>query len=64
MDSVATSFGGDVNPIKLLRRRSSLVVADLPVRLGNHAETNGLAHAVPAAFQEPDPNSFLDNFGF
>lgn len=62
-DSVA-ALGGEINPIKLLRRRSSLVVADLPVKLGDHAGTNGVARAVPAVFVEPDSNSLLDSFGF
>ena len=63
--SAAVGLGGDINPIKLLRRRSSLVVADLPVPLADRTKTNGVvAQAVPAVFEEPDSNSLLDSFGF
>ncbi|POR36261.1 Regulator of V-ATPase in vacuolar membrane protein 1, partial [Tolypocladium paradoxum] len=67
-------FGGEVNPLKLLRRRSSLVVDDLPpIRRGlgmgatrdgtkTGATTKSLATA-PPAFHEPDAGSLLDSFG-
>ncbi|ROT43356.1 regulator of V-ATPase in vacuolar membrane protein [Sodiomyces alkalinus F11] len=63
----ASGFGRELNPIKLLRRRSSLVVDDRPasklhtdIRSAKPAE----AHPPPTIFQEPDANSLLDNFGF
>lgn len=63
---------------KLLRRRSSLVVADLPVRLSDSrvpvgTETTGheskkeekpKPKPPPTMFHEPDANSLLDSFGF
>lgn len=63
---------------KLLRRRSSLVVADLPVRLADPrvpvgTETTGheakkeekpKPKPPPTMFHEPDANSLLDSFGF
>jgi hypothetical protein len=63
---------------KLLRRRSSLVVADLPVRLADSrvpvgTETTGQESKKeekpkpkppPTMFHEPDANSLLDSFGF
>jgi len=57
-------LGGEINPIKLLRRRSSLVVADMPVKLADHGTANGIARVVPPVFEEPDSNSLLDSFGF
>ncbi|KAK7416511.1 regulator of (H+)-ATPase in vacuolar membrane [Neonectria magnoliae] len=60
-------FGGEVNPLKLLRRRTSLVVADLPPP-SMHFETrsNGKKPpgAPPTTFEEPDASSLLDSFGF
>lgn len=73
---VAAALGGEIDPRRLLRRRSSLVVADLPV------SPVAVSHAVPAemksgghlpkqqpappptVFEEPDVNSLLDSFGF
>ncbi|KAL1960868.1 hypothetical protein VTO42DRAFT_5851 [Malbranchea cinnamomea] len=58
------------DPHKLLRRRSSLVVADMPVsptkfqeemRKMTHGKT-GAPHS--QGFQELDANAFLDSFGF
>ncbi|KAJ6098223.1 hypothetical protein N7499_002597 [Penicillium canescens] len=63
---------------KLLRRRSSLVVADLPVRLsdsrvlvgteatghGSKKEEKPKPKPPPTMFHEPDANSLLDSFGF
>ncbi|KAJ5126835.1 RAVE complex protein Rav1 C-terminal [Penicillium atrosanguineum] len=62
---------------KLLRRRSSLVVADMPVRLaGSKAENTKKKEPAnedkqkpkpkppPTMFHEPDANSLLDSFGF
>lgn len=58
------------DPQKLLRRRSSLVVADMPVSPKQFRDeltkaTHGKA-AAPAqkTFEEPDANSLLDSFGF
>lgn len=70
---------GGVDYRKLLRRRSSLVVADLPVRLAEATKASADAKdgsAVedsdkqakpkppPTMFHEPDANSLLDSFGF
>jgi len=69
---VMAGFGGEVNPLKLLRRRSSLVVDDLPPirrNLGSgpkiEAATTSRKPLAPAppAFQEPDAASLLDSFG-
>lgn len=65
---------------KLLRRRSSLVVADMPVRLSNadgsadKKDSSAIDDSQPKAaqkpkppptmFHEPDSNSLLDSFGF
>lgn len=60
-------FGGEVNPLKLLRRRTSLVVADLPTpSLQFETQTSGkkTSQAPPTTFQEPDASSLLDSFGF
>lgn len=64
----AAGFGGEVNPLKLLRRRSSLVVDDLPrrrrdVEMGVAAPRDGAKAAPPPAFREPDAASLLDSFG-
>lgn len=71
--------GVGVDYRKLLRRRSSLVVADLPARLVKAAKASADAKdssAVedsdkqakpkppPTMFHEPDANSLLDSFGF
>lgn len=67
---VVTGFGGEVNPLKLLRRRSSLVVDDLSATrrsLGlekTHDSTNhGPRKPSPSAFVEPEASSLLDSFG-
>lgn len=70
-------LGGDVvDPMKLLKRRSSLVVQDLPVMSstgGGGGAGSGLlsptverpkAQPPPTMFEEPDANSLLDSFGF
>lgn len=53
---------------KLLRRRSSLVVADMPIRpvVSQDATTSVSAKPKPppSTFNEPDANSLLDSFGF
>jgi len=46
----------------MLRRRSSLVVADLPVpSLLLDMKAKG---APPSVFEEPEASSLLDSFGF
>jgi rabconnectin-3a len=58
-------LGGEVNPLKLLRRRSSLVVADLPMSgLYAGVRSAGGKNPPPTVFQEPDSSSLLDSFGF
>lgn len=69
-------LGGDVvNPLKMLKRRSSLVVQDLPVISGPGGGGGGTAllsptgektkpQPPPTMFEEPDANSLLDSFGF
>ncbi|KAI1353257.1 WD repeat domain-containing protein [Xylaria sp. FL0043] len=61
-------FGGDiVDPTKLLRRRSSLIVQDIPLTptVPGDMKTGGHGVKPPATvFQEPDANSLLDSFGF
>ncbi|RFU34559.1 hypothetical protein B7463_g1817, partial [Scytalidium lignicola] len=65
---LATTFkylGGDADPRSLLRRRSSLVVADLPIpKLPIDMKSGGVHKQPPRAFEEPDANSLLDSFGF
>ncbi|KFA78230.1 hypothetical protein S40288_02652 [Stachybotrys chartarum IBT 40288] len=66
----AAGLGGEVNPLKLLRRRSSLVVDDRPSAklngLGLQKEdgTKTAASKQPTTFVEPDAGSLLDSFGF
>lgn len=67
-------LGGDVvDPLKLLKRRSSLVVQDLPVMSPRGGGGGGLLSPTgertkpqppPTMFEEPDANSLLDSFGF
>lgn len=61
-------LGGGVNPLKLLRRRSSLVVDDLPpngLQRGLQQDKAGpRVNAPPTTFEEPDAGSLLDSFGF
>ncbi|KAL1988776.1 hypothetical protein VTN96DRAFT_7660 [Rasamsonia emersonii] len=57
---------------KYLRRRSSLVVADLPIRHPELSISNDIKSPTeeqkpkpkPTTFEEPDANSLLDSFGF
>lgn len=70
--SAAAGFGGEVNLLKLLRRRSSFVVDDLPsIRrdLEMQAPKDGTKTSAPPTtaspgFQEPDAAALLDRFGF
>ncbi|CAM1509249.1 Fc.00g029880.m01.CDS01 [Cosmosporella sp. VM-42] len=60
-------LGGEVNPLKLLRRRSSLVVADLPSPTLQFQMRSGgekRRQPPPTTFEEPDSSSLLDSFGF
>lgn len=67
---IARGLGGEIDPIMLVRRRSSLVVADLPLAKGplemkaGRGDGNEPPRQPPAVIEEPDPNSFLDSFGF
>ncbi|GJC82423.1 regulator of V-ATPase in vacuolar membrane protein 1 [Colletotrichum liriopes] len=64
--STTNGLGGEVNPLKMLRRRSSLVVADLPMsslHVGMRSGGPG-KQSTPTVFQEPDSSSLLDSFGF
>jgi hypothetical protein len=66
------NFGGEIDPRKLLRRRSSLVVADMPLsptgvgemRSGSGGHGTAKAQQAPTVFEEPDAGSLLDSFGF
>lgn len=50
---------------KMLRRRSSLVVADMPVKTEEApAPPKPKPQPPPTNFTEPDANSLLDSFGF
>lgn len=60
---------GAVDYRKMLPRRSSLVVADMPAKpnLGAEAKSPQTAkkpQPPPTMFHEPDSNSLLDSFGF
>jgi hypothetical protein len=58
-------LGDEVDPRRMLRRRSSLVVADLPMHT-NPADSHGSGHrqAPASVFEEPESSSLLDSFGF
>jgi hypothetical protein len=69
--TITPGLGGEIDPLKLLKRRPSLVVADLPVspvaqqipadmKSGGHKQPQ----QPPTVFEEPDANSLLDSFGF
>ena len=56
-------MGGD--PRQLLRRRSSLVVADLPLsNMPVEMKSGGMHKPPPSVFEEPESSSLLDSFGF
>jgi hypothetical protein len=54
----------------LLKRRSSLVVADMPASFSFSKDVKSptspqkATHLKPTVFEEPDVNSLLDSFGF
>jgi hypothetical protein len=53
------------DPRLVLRRRSSLVVADLPSpNMLAEIKASGLTRPPPSVFEEPEVNSLLDSFGF
>src|SRR5438045_2304343 len=65
LSPIGMNLHSDADPRKLLRRRSSLVVADLPVQLHTlepHSATQ--RHPPASVFEEPESSSLLDNFGF
>ncbi|KAK0635063.1 RAVE protein 1 C terminal-domain-containing protein [Bombardia bombarda] len=78
--NMVSGLGGEINPLSLLKRRSSLVVADLPVSPAAVAATQMMMPSEmksgggnqkqekdkkpPTVFEEPDMNSLLDRFGF
>lgn len=68
--NVPRGLGGEIDPLRLLKRRSSLVVADLPVspvatKVPTDMRTGGHhPQQPPTVFEEPDSNSLLDSFGF
>lgn len=68
--TIAPGLGGEIDPLKLLKRRSSLVVADLPVSPALQQTPSDLKskgqhqQQPPTVFEEPDANSLLDSFGF
>ncbi|KAL6879618.1 RAVE protein 1 C terminal domain-containing protein [Trichoderma longibrachiatum] len=63
-----TRLGGDMNPLTLLRRRSSLVVNDLHTselhaKFMNERDQDKRPAQPPSTFHEPDAASLLDSFG-
>ncbi|KAL2869334.1 WD repeat protein [Aspergillus lucknowensis] len=68
-DSTISLVDGAVDYRKMLRRRSSLVVADIPTKpsVGTEPEpqiAQKKPQPPPTVFHEPDANSLLDSFGF
>jgi hypothetical protein len=67
--TVNQNIGGEADPRKMLRRRSSLVVADLPLppvplEMKTGGAHGGKHHPPSIVFEEPEGNSLLDSFGF
>ncbi len=63
--ALTSSWDKETDPRKFFQRRSSLVVADLPLK--SHLDTTNITGSdkpLPDVFQEPQPNSLLDSFGF
>ncbi|KAL4914049.1 RAVE protein 1 C terminal-domain-containing protein [Aspergillus aurantiobrunneus] len=68
-DSTINLVDGAVDYRKMLRRRSSLVVADIPAKPNLGMEPKSPVESKkpqppPTMFHEPDANSLLDSFGF
>ena len=64
-DGMINLVDGAIDYRKMLRRRSSLVVADMPAK--PREPTSPVApkqQPPPTMFHEPDANSLLDSFGF
>jgi hypothetical protein len=69
--TITPGLGGEINPLRLLKRRTSLVVDDMltsPVaaKVPPDMKAGGgrPAQPPPTTFEEPDANSLLDSFGF
>jgi hypothetical protein len=67
--TVFKNLGGEADPRRMLRRRSSLVVADLPMPIVPMEMKSGGVHSgmhqpPPSVFEEPESSSLLDSFGF
>jgi hypothetical protein len=59
------NLGDTLDPSKMLRRRSSLVVVDMPIlRHPVDAKSHSISKVPPSVFEEPESNSLLDSFGF
>jgi hypothetical protein len=68
-DGAISLVDGTVDYRKMLRRRSSLVVADIPTKssLGTEPKSPVMPkkpQPPPTMFHEPDASSLLDSFGF
>ncbi|KAJ9149269.1 Regulator of V-ATPase in vacuolar membrane protein 1 [Pleurostoma richardsiae] len=69
--TITPGLGGEINPLRLLKRRTSLVVDDMPTspvaaKVPPDMKAGGgrPAQPPPTTFEEPDANSLLDSFGF
>ncbi|KAI9056092.1 hypothetical protein LZ554_001021 [Drepanopeziza brunnea f. sp. 'monogermtubi'] len=62
--TASKDIGGDPDPRSMLRRRSSLVVADLPMSKLSMDMQSGGHKPPPSVFKEPESSSLLDSFGF
>lgn len=64
LPTVSKYLGGETDPRDLLRRRSSLVVADLPMSMSLLDIKPKSTHPPhPSVFEEPESSSLLDSFG-
>lgn len=58
-------LSGELNPLKLLRRRSSLIVDDrLSTGIAKSEHGKGVKPVVLSIFEEPSAESLLDSFNF
>lgn len=55
-------FDEEANSRNMIRRRSSLIIADLPLSIHSISKTQ--TKGSPSVYIEPEANSFLDSFGF